>query len=279
MRRGGDRAGGLIAAVVPALVPMIAALTTMPAAAHFQEIIPSPPLVTADGGRAVDLDLTFTHPMAGGPVMPMGQPRRIGVWHGGIVTDLTAAAAAVERQGAAAYRLHYAVTAPGDHVFFIAPAAYWEPSEGKMIVHYAKVVVNAFGAEDGWDRLLGLPVEIEPLSRPYGLWTGNLFRGVVRKNGTPVPFAEVEVEYRAGGTVAAPADPFVTQVVKADANGTFAYAMPRAGWWGFAALVAADAPMTAPTGASVPVEEGGLIWVNVQDMPDATPAGDAHAPR
>jgi cobalt/nickel transport protein len=115
--------------------------------------------------------------------------------------------------------------------------------------------------------MVGLPVEIEPLVRPYGLWTGNTFRGIVRKGGKPVPFAEIEVEYyNEGRAVEPPADPFVTQVVKAGADGEFAYTMPRAGWWGFAALVDGDEPMANPDGEMVDVELGGLMWVRVLDM-------------
>lgn len=266
----------------PALAMAVAlsagVLGAPPAGAHFQEVIPSPPLLSGDGARGIDLALTFTHPMDNGPVMPMGVPSEVGVLAGGTRTDLTAAARRTMRQGQAAYDLSYAVTAPGDHVFFIRPAPYWEPAEGKMIVHYTKVVVNAHGAEGGWDANVGLPVEIEPLTRPYGLWTGSLFRGVVRHNGQAVPFAEVEVEYRSEGAVSAPTDTHVTQVVKADGAGTFAVTMPRAGWWGLAALVEADEPMTAPTGASVPVELGGLIWVHVDDM-NETEAGAPDASR
>lgn len=109
-------------------------------------------------------------------------------------------------------------------------------------------------------------MEIEPLVRPYGLWTGNVFRGIVRKNGEPLPFAEVEVEWRNDGSVTPAADAFVTQVVKAGPDGVFSYAMPRAGWWGFAALVEADDPVPNPAGDMVPLEEGGLMWVNVRDM-------------
>ena len=47
----------------------------------------------------------------------------------------------------------------------------------------------------GWDAELGLPTEIVPLSRPFGLWAGNLFQGVVKRDGAPVPHAEVEVEF------------------------------------------------------------------------------------
>ncbi|MDD3446993.1 MAG: DUF4198 domain-containing protein, partial [Zavarzinia sp.] len=66
--------------------------------------------------------------------------------------------------------------------------------------------------------------------------------------------------------VTAPNDAFVTQVVLADANGTFTYAMPRAGWWGFAALTEADETMKRPAGEDVPVEAGALIWVKTTDM-------------
>lgn len=245
-----------------------AAVLVLPAAAraHFQEIIPSADIVAEDGERSVALDLTFTHPMEMGPVMEMGAPKQFGVLADGKKLDLKTQLRAVKKgEGKTAYAASHKLTAPGDYVFYVEPAPYWEPAEGKYIIHYAKVVVD-FASGEGWDKLVGLPVEIEPLVRPYGLWTGNQFRGVVRKNGKPVPFAEIEVEWRNDGSVKAPADPFITQVIKADASGQFSYTMPRAGWWGFAALVEADKPMKAPDGKSVPVELGGLIWVKTQDM-------------
>jgi cobalt/nickel transport protein len=111
-----------------------------------------------------------------------------------------------------------------------------------------------------------LPVEIRPLVRPYGVWTGNVFRGVVLRNGKPVPFAEIEVEWMNDGSITPPSDAFITQVIKADASGAFSYAMPRAGWWGFAALVEGDKKMKSPTGKDVPVELGALMWVRAVDM-------------
>ena len=81
-----------------------------------------------------------------------------------------------------------------------------------------------------------------------------------------LPFAEIEVEYlNTGGKVKLPADAFTTQVVKADANGVFAYTMPRAGWWGFAALNGADFKL-AHEGRQKDVELGAVIWVEFQDM-------------
>lgn len=235
--------------------------------AHFQALMPSADIVTADGPRTVKLDILFTHPMEQGPVMAMDRPKQFGVLVDGTKTDLGATLKAKKVEGKTVYGASYRISRPGDHIFYLEPAPYWEPAEGKMIVHYTKVIVNAFGLEQGWDALVGLAVEIEPLVRPYGLWTGNAFRGIVKKDGRPVPFAEIEVEYwNESNKVKPPADAFVTQVIKADGNGVFSYVMPRAGWWGFAALVESDKKMKNPEGKKVPVELGGLMWVRCVDM-------------
>ena len=234
-----------------------------PAFAHFQEIIPSDD-VLPEGGT-VGLDLVFTHPMERGPTMDMARPRRVGVLGAEGVRDLGAALVAQTVDGKAAWSLSTRLEAPGAAVFFVEPQPYWEAAEKKWIVHYAKVVVDAYASGEGWDRLVGLPVEIEPLVRPTGLWTGNLFRGVVRADGKPVPFAEIEVEWRNDGSVTVPNEAFLTQVIKADPNGVFAYAMPRAGWWGFAALVVGPGA-EGPNGEAATIERGGLMWVRATDM-------------
>lgn len=241
-------------------------LATMPAHAHFQVIVPSADIIDDQSSRTVVLDLIFTHPMQRGPVMAMQKPARFGVKAGGKLQDLGASLQPKPADGKPAWTAAYTINAPGDYVFFVEPQPYWEPAEGKLIIHYAKVVVDGFGAGDGWDAMVGLPVEIRPLTRPYGVWTGNVFRGIVEKAGKPVPFAEIEVEWLNDGSVKAPADAFVTQVITADAAGTFAYAMPRGGWWGFAALVEAEKPQPGPDGTPVPVELGALMWVRAQDM-------------
>jgi len=249
------------------LLAGVMVLIASSARAHFQVILPSTDIVTAEAPKTLRLQIVFTHPMEMGPVMEMGEPRQFGVLVAGTKHDLKPSLRKKKVQGKAAYECDYRVKAPGDYVFYVEPAPYWEPAEQKMIIHYTKVVVDAFGAEEGWDALVGFPVEIKPLVRPYGLWAGNVFRGIVLKDGKPVPFAEVEVEYyNEGKRVGIPADPFVTQVIRADANGVFTYAMPRAGWWGFAALVTADEKMRSPGGKMVEVELGALIWVRTVEM-------------
>jgi len=248
-----------------ALVAAAVAGLAVTAYAHFQVVMPAADCVDKPGPLGVEI--LFTHPMEQAPVMEMGAPRRFGVLHQGTKHDLLKTLKRERYDGKTGYTTTFVVKEPGDHVFYLEPAPYWEPAEGKMIVHYTKVVVNSMGEEEGWDEMVGLPVEIEPLVRPYGLWTGNLFRGIVKKDGQPVPFAEIEVEYwNAGGKVRIPGDAFITQVIKTDGNGVFSYAMPRAGWWAFAALVEADEKMKNPEGKDVPVELGGLIWVKCVDM-------------
>jgi cobalt/nickel transport protein len=240
---------------------------SVPTFAHFQLLLPTTDIVSVNDNKIIQLTAIFTHPMQQKPVMEMGTPQQFGVLVNGKQEDLRHTLQTQQQDGKTFFTANYSLTLPTDYVFFLVPAPYWEPAEGKMIIHYTKVVVDAFGAETGWDQLVGLPVEIEPLVRPYGLWTGNLFRGVVKQNGEPVPNAEIEVEYwNQNQSVTIPADPFITQVIKADKHGIFAYAMPKAGWWGFAALIDTTELLTNPAGKKVPVELGGLIWVKTVDM-------------
>lgn len=243
------------------------ALAASSAHAHFQQIIPS--VDVAEPGDVVNIELVFTHPMEGGPVMEMKKPRRFGALIEGKFIDLSASLKAGKRQDRTIWTSAWTPTQPGVGIFYVEPEPYWEPTEGKHIVHHAKVVVDAGATGRDWDTMVGAPVEIEPLVRPTGLWAGNLFQGIVRKDGKPVPFAEIEVEFLNDGTVEPPNDAFITQVIKADGNGVFTYAMPRAGWWGFAALLEGDSTMKSPSGEDVPVELGALMWVKATAMPAA----------
>ncbi|KLN62444.1 hypothetical protein WH96_02780 [Kiloniella spongiae] len=244
------------------------------AIAHFIELIPSSSLITKSAESDFSFDIRFTHPMEGAPIMEMERPDLFGVQVAGKKYDLTTALQSAKLKGklnpanATSYKANHKIKRAGDYSFYLVPKPYWEPEEQAMIIHYTKVVVNAYGLENGWETPVGLPVEIIPLSRPYGLWTNNIFSGQVLNNGQPEPSATIEIEYRGEGKIAVPATPFITQIVRADKNGIFHYAMPKAGWWGFAALLDNGKMLPAPDGTEAQVEEGGLIWVHTQDMPE-----------
>ena len=233
--------------------------------AHFGMIIPSDDMVTQTDDKNITLKVMFIHPMEG-HYMNMEKPAQFGVMVKGKKTDLLATLKEKKTKGSSAWEATYKIKSPGDHIFYVEPKPYWEPAEDSFIVHYTKVVVNSLGLEEGWDEEVGLKTEIVPLTRPYGLWTGNVFQGIVKVNGKPVPYAEVEVEYyNQDGKVKWSADPLITQVVKADQNGVFTYGMPRAGWWGFAALNEDEKKMKYK-GEDKSVEIGAVLWINTHDM-------------
>jgi len=241
-------------------------LFTSGAFAHFQYLIPSDDMVMQGDSRSLRVDLIFGHPFEG-DFMEMAKPAKFGVITRGSDTNLLNTLKTQKVDGYSAYFTNYTVKRPGDHIFYVEPAPYFEPAEERFIVHYTKTVVHAFGLEEGWDEEIGLKTEVVPLTRPYGIWTGNVFQGIVKAFGKPVPYAEIEVEYRADGKLQPPADPFITQVIKADGNGVFTYACPKAGWWGFAALSEDREKIRHSDGKLYPVEIGAVFWIRVYDMP------------
>ena len=54
-------------------------------------------------------------------------------------------------------------------------------------------------------------------------------------------------------------------MVKADKNGVFSFAMPKAGWWGFAALMEGSKPIKYE-GKDKKVEIGAVLWVHAYPM-------------
>ena len=184
--------------------------------------------------------LSFSHPFEG-VGMELVKPAAFGVMARNKKEDLLGDLIEAKVMGQPAWQKSYKVKRPGVYVFYMEPEPYWEPAEDCYIIHYTKTVVTAFGNDEGWDGEIGLKTEIVPLAKPFGLYKGNVFQGIVKLDGKIVPYAEVEVEYyNENVKFEAPTEYMVTQAVKADQNGVFTYAAPRAGWWGFAALNGAD---------------------------------------
>ncbi len=235
------------------------------ATAHFQLLIPSTELVSEP--TTLEFDIRFTHPMDGGPLMNMAPPVRFGVVVDGENRDLLSTLQPLLSGELTRYVARMPIDQPALYAFYLEPAPYFEPAEQKFITHYTKVIVDSMEAGEGWDRPLALPVEIVPLTRPFGLWTGSLFRGIVHHQSVPAPFVPVEIEFlnTRDLNLVAPAPAFVTQVVKTDAQGVFAATLPAPGWWGFAALV--DGPeRPGPDSQPVGHELGGLLWVRTRDV-------------
>lgn len=230
------------------------------AQAHFGMVIPSQSVVEDKAKANINISVAFIHPMEMNG-MSMERPLAFGVVSGEDKTDLLPALKEAKLLGHKSWQGAFAPKKPGVYTFYTVPAPYWEPAEDKFIQHMTKVVVPAFGDEEGWDKPVGLKTEIIPFTRPFGNYAGNIFSGQVLLDGKPVAGCDVEVEYyNKDKKYAAPNDHMNTQVVKTDANGMFHFVAPWAGWWGFAALN--DAPETIKKdGKDKKVELGAVIWV------------------
>lgn len=241
-----------------------ATLTGSAAFAHYGMIIPSDNMVDQGDGTSVGVTLSFSHPFEGNG-MVLETPVAFGVTHNGETTDLLRDLKGTSVMDKAAFMLDYPLAEPGMYVFAMQPQPYWEPGEDSFIVHYTKTYVSAFGEDDGWDAEIGLRTEIVPMTKPFGLWAGNVFQGIIKLEGKPVPNGEVEVEYyNKDGKAGVPSDLMITQTIKADENGVFTYATPAGGWWGFAALNTAPETMVHD-GVDKPVELGAVLWVKFED--------------
>ena len=233
--------------------------------AHFQVIIPDKPVLNQSMGNTLGIKLAFMHPFEQ-EYMFMAKPERVGVFINGKKEGLDRYLIRHKNGKIQTWSLSYTVKRPGDYIFYVVPAPYFEPSEGRFIKHIAKVVVNAYGLESGWSKPIGLEAEIVPLTRPYGLYEGETFRGLVLFNGKPAPYARVEITYfNKNKELKVPYSRFFPQVVLTDGSGVFSFTMPKAGWWGFAALSMAKKKIYRD-GKGYPVELGAVIWVKAEEI-------------
>lgn len=247
------------------MIHLVFLSSSVGAFAHFGMIIPSDSMVVAGDSKSVHVVLSFSHPFEG-EGMDMLKPKMFGVEANQQKQDLKHMLKETKVMEHQAWLTDYAVKRPGLYVFYMEPEPYWEPAEDCYIIHYTKTVITAFGIDKGWDREIGLKTEIVPLSKPFGLYAGNVFQGIVKLDGKPVPYAEVEVEYyNEDGELETPTGYMVTQTLKADQNGVFTYAAPKSGWWGFSALNTATYTIKH-NGEDKDVELGAVIWVLFHEL-------------
>jgi cobalt/nickel transport protein len=239
---------------------LLVAVTAL-ASAHFLVIYTPQSIVE---GNEVPFKIVFTHPFNAGHTMNIGENEAgevkgfesIYAVHKGEVTELKGdlkeiAFESLENSGVA-YDLTLnrdnGLKGGGDWVIVGVPAPYYEGSEDIYIQQITKVMINKGDIATDWDARVaeGYP-EILPFVKPYAVWVGGVFRGmVVDGNGDPVPEAEIEVEYinydvdmaanKFAGRPKIAKEGHGAAVIIADDQGNFSFVPPKAGYWGFAAL-------------------------------------------
>ncbi|MBK5947632.1 nickel transporter [Rhodobacter veldkampii DSM 11550] len=255
------------------LAALIALMLATPAAAHFQLIYN--PDSNLEKPADLPFKLIFWHPMENGHAMDMGQPESFFYVFKGEKTDLTGALTPFTFKGAGNEALGFEAVVPvkrnGDYLLGLIPAPYYEASEDIFIQQITKTYLNKGGIPTGWDQALGLPVEIVPLNKPTNIIAGSTFSGQLLSDGQPVAGAEIEIEYLAAApdmatNTAGPATvspmPGGAIVAVTDADGVFTFGIPRAGFWGFAAL--GVGPDTEHEGKEL--SQDAVIWVRAYDL-------------
>lgn len=265
-------------------VALVSSVVASSAMAHFQMLYT--PNMALEKGAKIELRHVFTHPFADEHTMDMGKQHDTKelapvvdffVINKEQKTDLKPTLKEITFKGnhnsGKGFASEYKAQRIGDHVLVMTPAPYYEENEDAYIQQITKTIVNVAGAPTDWDADLGLKAEIVPLTKPYAIWEGGSFTGIVKSEGKPVPDAEIEVEFlnrnvdlkkNAMGKdkVSAPQDAFVTMTIKANKDGEFTFAIPKAGFWGFAAL--GVGPDTEYKGKEL--SQDAVIWVEAKPM-------------
>jgi cobalt/nickel transport protein len=254
--------------------PVLAAFLslTAPAAAHFSMLLPESASVKKD--EAVTILYQWGHPFEH-QLFDAPPPERVYVVSpDGKRTDLLSTLDVFKHptgdgKQVLAYRLRFTPTARGDYVFVLRTRPIWMEEEGEYFEDTVKVVLHV-QAQKGWDASAGEPLEIVPMTRPYGLEPGMVFQSQLqwRPPGMDTPVAPVtrpvEIEhYNTFPPRRLPPDEQVTRTARADANGVVTSTLTEAGWW----CVTASRPhgKRDRDGKLRPVLERTTFWVFVDD--------------
>lgn len=263
------------------LLLIVAALST---SAHF-EVLYTPNVEVEK--KEVKVTNFFGHPYDGKHLMKSGLDKdetiapikEVFLFHKGKKTDLTTKIKPIEFSTEETKGPGFDITlnketgfrSAGDYALVMVPSPYWEPSENLYIQQITKLFINKGGFDTDWEkRCAEGHTEIIPLTRPYDVTVGSLFRGIVLDNeGKPVEGAVVEIEYLNynvnmekhffGGNEKLPNEKKGVRTLISDKNGIFAFIPQKEGYWGAAALSAGSDKKYK--GAEL--EQDPVIWIKV----------------
>ena len=252
--------------------------------AHFQMLYTEN--LALDKGKKIELKHIFTHPFEDKYTLNMGKQHdsndfleveEFYVINKKKKTDLKKSLKDIKFQGntnsAHAYSSTYKARKMGDHIFVLKPAPFYEENQDIYVQQIVKTIVNVAAAPTNWSDELKLEAEIIPLVKPYAIWEGSNFTGIVKANGKVVPFANIDITYlnrdvdiennkMGKNKIKAPNKVFITLSLKANKDGEFNFTIPKAGVWGF---LAQDLNKNK-TFKNKKLKQDALIWVEAKPI-------------
>ncbi|MDC3378656.1 DUF4198 domain-containing protein [Planctomycetota bacterium] len=247
-------------------VASVVLATTATAWAHYPMLLADRGSV--DPGQPVTIEYAIGHPYMNDRydaprlrrvrvMAPRRSPRSI-------TADITTS---TTPEGTRSWQVSYTPEREGDYVFSFHGEYTERPA--RNIWDFAKVVIHCRGAQMGWERPVGDPLEIVPLTRPYAIPVGTVFRGQVMhsdRRAGPGMFVEAETY-----TDVLP-DP-VPELAEyrweqlTDPNGCFSIVLNKRGWWVLS--VAEDGGPGNQGSMNRPVRRA-VLWVFVGEWNDET---------
>lgn len=214
------------------------------ALAHYPMTIT--PKAMVEPGEEVEFLITNGHPFMNDRV-PVKRPERVGVYPPERrYRDLTAAlTSTTTAQGTAAWRLNHTPQFAGDWIYSFHTGEITEKPH-RRVQDFVKLVLHVrheTGAQVGWRRKVGDPLEILPLTRPYAIPAGTTFRGKVVFNTrsgprgrkiTSRPMLEAVIEAESYTPDQRPGTDYLPNnrlAVLSDDKGVFNVTLPTEGWW------------------------------------------------
>jgi cobalt/nickel transport protein len=186
------------------LPTLIVFLHLSPLHAHFPILIHNAEL----GATNTPVTVTFAlgHPFEL-DFEPADRPTRLQLFdqrgHTTNLTSLLQAAFFRDNTNAPGWRVQFDPAARGDHLLALDSAPFVSTTQKTVYRDYVKLWLHR-GAQAGWHQRTGQPLEIVPLTRPYGLRPGMVFSGCLMRDTEPMSDVEILIEHLQDRPLAAP---------------------------------------------------------------------------
>jgi cobalt/nickel transport protein len=250
-----------------------------PALAHFNMLLPE--TASVKRGEPVTLIYQWGHPFEH-QLFDAPAPQSVFmIGPDGKKTELTTALKpfsqpAGDQKKVTFYRLPFTPQERGDYRFILNTPAIWMEEDQEFLEDTVKVVLHV-QAQQGWDAAAGLPLEVTPLTRPYGLQPGMVFQAQVTRDTKPLAGALVEIErYNPVAPKKLPPDEHITRTARTDPNGIVTATLTEPGWWCLTAQH--DNGQRSREGKNYPVRRRCTLWVFVDGAIRFSPVKDSGNP-
>jgi cobalt/nickel transport protein len=247
-------------------VAVVVGLVVRPAQAHYNMLLPEK--AAGKKGEAVTVTYQWGHPfehqLFDAPVpetlivlTPDGKSLDLG-------KTLEKQSAAGGEKKVTVYRGPFTPGQRGDYLLVLGTPPIWMEEDQEFLQDSVTTVLHV-QAQTGWDRVAaGQPLQLVPLTRPYGLQPGLVFQAQALAAGKPLAGSLVEIEhYNPTPPKELPPDEQITRTAKTDPNGIVTCTLTEPGWW--CLTVQRDGGKKERNGKSYPVRQRSTFWVFVDD--------------